>query len=106
MLLARAIVGQFASRVVGNLGNGTVSCGPADRPDREMKDRHIMSEVIRLLGRKNGALRAVVSPFRKWRKRTGIAGKLPRCVSALRQGELVLEISWFSPLVDEPDGSI
>jgi hypothetical protein len=33
VLLARAIVGQFASRVIGNLGNGTVSFGPADRPD-------------------------------------------------------------------------
>ena len=53
VLLARAIVGQFASRVVGDLGNGTVPFGPADRADREMKDRHIMSEAFGLLGKKN-----------------------------------------------------
>jgi hypothetical protein len=49
-----AIVGQFASRVIGNLGNGTVSFGPADRADREMKDRHIMSKAFGRLGKKNG----------------------------------------------------
>ena len=53
VLLARAIVSQFASRVIGDLGNGTVSFCSADRADREMKDRHIMSEAFRLLGKKN-----------------------------------------------------
>ena len=51
VLLASAVVVQFAARVVGNLGNGTVSFGPADWSDGEMKDRHITSDVARPVGK-------------------------------------------------------
>jgi hypothetical protein len=71
------------------LGNGTVSFGPADRPDREMKDRHIMSEAFRLLGKKKGCPASGSEPFPQMAETHQHRGETPamrKCASPFLQG--------------------
>ena len=107
VLLAGAVVGQFASRVVRDLGNGTVSFGPADRPDREMKDGHIMSEAFRLLGKKNGFPASGSEPFPQMAETHGHRGETPamrKCASPFLKGcgSLAMFFPKWPPTETEP----
>lgn len=84
VLLAGALVGQFAARVVGDLRNGAMAFGAADRANGQVENRHVSNRGFWLVGKKNRCPARGSVPSRPTAGRTRVAGFSPRCVSALR----------------------
>lgn len=84
VLLASALVGQFAAGVVGDLRDGAVAFGTADRADGQVENRHVSNRDVGLVGKKNRCPARGSVPSPPTAGRTRVAGFSPRCVSALR----------------------
>lgn len=84
VLLAGALIDQFAAGVVGDLGKGTVTFGATDRANGQVENRHVRNRGFGLVGKKNRCLARGSGPPPPTAGRTRVVGELPRCVSALR----------------------
>lgn len=84
VLLAGALIGQFAAGVIGDLGKGTVTFGATDRANGQVENRHVSNRGFGLVGKKNRCPACGSKPPPPTAGRTRVVGELPRCVSALR----------------------
>ena len=74
VLFAGALVGQFAARVVGDLRDGAMAFGPADRANGKMENRHVSNRGFGPVGKKNRCPARGSEPSPPPAGRTRVAG--------------------------------